>query len=276
MLDRRAFMIAFCGVPFAGGLAVGFGESQIVKGAIIAEVSIDAFGRIQWRGEDGRLCKVWLSGFVPVGLLGDSSAGLVHGWQKQVDASLAGRHLRLRDYRYDAYGDMHAHFDMLSPDNVYDSADADEDLWRYFSRQGLGIFLPPPWQAHPPNYLAAEDRARRQKIGLWQNGHLFYRPASDNESVLHSIARRRHFAIVHGQIYDATIVKKWLYLNFAADWRKDFTIAFNKPLIAAFIERFGELPELIGKTIQGRGFLYERDGVRLDITALNQIDRITA
>ncbi len=65
---------------------------------------------------------------------------------------------------------------------------------------------------------AAEREARRKRLGMWQ---------SDTLTPLdHTKAERRigDFAVIDGTVMDVRRIGRHIYLNFAHDWRRDFTI----------------------------------------------------
>jgi hypothetical protein len=114
--------------------------------------------------------------------------------------------------------------------------------------------------------LALEEDARRRKEGLW--GHRYY-------SILD--AARSHklvdtFQLVRARIKDAVRIKGRVYLNFGADWRKDFTVTISPKNLRLF-GKAGLRPETWqGHEILVRGWINWRNGPMIDVTHPEQIE----
>ena len=64
----------------------------------------------------------------------------------------------------------------------------------------------------------------------------------------------------------------WLYLNFAGDWRSDFTISIARKDAAAFAAAGLDPPALAGKHVRVRGWLAWRNGPMIEATHPDQIE----
>jgi micrococcal nuclease len=114
--------------------------------------------------------------------------------------------------------------------------------------------------------LALEEDARQRMEGLW--GHRYY-------SILD--AARSHklvdtFQLVRATIKDAVRIKGRVYLNFGADWRKDFTVTISPKNLRLF-GKAGLRPETWrGREIMVRGWINWRNGPMIDVTHPEQIE----
>jgi hypothetical protein len=63
-----------------------------------------------------------------------------------------------------------------------------------------------------------------------------------------------------------------LYLNFAEDWRRDFTISVDRKDAPAFAAAGIDLKALAGKRLRVRGFLAWRNGPMIEASHPEQIE----
>ena len=118
--------------------------------------------------------------------------------------------------------------------------------------------------------LALERAARQEKLGIW--GMRFYQivPASKAGRFIGS------FQLVEGQVTKTAVIRRWAYINFGANWRKDFTISIPRKRLRGFRKRFGRnLRQLEGKHIRVRGWLRAFNGPMIKATHMEQIEVIT-
>lgn len=66
--------------------------------------------------------------------------------------------------------------------------------------------------------------------------------------------------------------QKWIYLNFAEDWRSDFTISVERRNSSAFTDAGIDLQTLAGKKLRVRGWLQWRNGPMIVATHPEQIE----
>jgi hypothetical protein len=114
--------------------------------------------------------------------------------------------------------------------------------------------------------LALEGRARAAARGIW--GHPYYRvlAAAETPQFIDS------FQLVEGRVHRAAVVRGRLYLNFAEDWRQDFTIAFSAR-DRALLDRVGfDYLALEGRRIRVRGWLKSWNGPMIEATHPEQIE----
>lgn len=110
--------------------------------------------------------------------------------------------------------------------------------------------------------LKAEQSARSEKIGLWQD------VAIDTAANKLTAADCGHFRVVTGTVTETYRGKTVAYLNFGESWRTDFTIRMT-PAVLRALERSGSvLDTLKGKTVEIRGYAHCRNGVMIDLVRL--------
>ncbi|GHF14458.1 hypothetical protein GCM10017044_05690 [Kordiimonas sediminis] len=117
-----------------------------------------------------------------------------------------------------------------------------------------------------------EEEARLQKKGLWASEHYHPRQVPDD------FLQAGRFMLVHGTVQSSQTVKATHYLNFGADWRKDFTAELPRRI-------WQDIPDgesFTGKNIEVRGWVDLRGGPRIlvrnpyQIRLLNQPANIEA
>ncbi len=119
-----------------------------------------------------------------------------------------------------------------------------------------------------PVMYAREQTARRGKRGLWALPYYAPRPAE-------AVGRARdQFLIVEGRVHKVAPIKGRVYLNFADDWKRDFTVLISADDLARF--RKGKLDplRLEGQRIRVRGWVFEKNGPMIKATHPEQIERL--
>ena len=121
-------------------------------------------------------------------------------------------------------------------------------------------------RARIEDMLAIERRARAAKRGIW--AHPRYRV------IAHLEAGRflDSFQLVEGTVLRGAQVRGRGYLNFGADWRRDFTIFISRRARKRF-ERAGLGPETYsGKRVRVRGWIKSYNGPMIEATHPEQIE----
>jgi hypothetical protein len=114
--------------------------------------------------------------------------------------------------------------------------------------------------------LALEGQARAAKRGIW--GHAYYRVRNVTETPQFIDS----FQLVEGRVHRVAVVRRRLYLNFAEDWRRDFTVTFQAR-DRALLERSGfDYLALEGRRIRVRGWLKDWNGPMIEATHPEQIE----
>lgn len=114
--------------------------------------------------------------------------------------------------------------------------------------------------------LTLEGTARKQGLGIWS--HPFYEIRTPEEAENHVGS----FQLVEGRVLRAARVKSYVYLNFGADWRTDFTVSVPVKHLRRFAEADLDLLSLNGRSIRVRGWLKDYSGPMIDATHPEQIE----
>ncbi|MCZ6638094.1 MAG: thermonuclease family protein [Alphaproteobacteria bacterium] len=172
-----------------------------------------------------------------------------------------GRRLRILfgGARMDRHGRVLAHL-----------ARASDGLWIQGAMLRLGmarVYSFPDNRQAITQMLVLEGRARAEKRGIW--GHPFY-------AIVPQARARRYigtYQLVEGRVIQTAVIKRWAYINFGADWRKDFTISIRRRDLRSFRKAFGrKLKALETKRIRVRGWLRLWNGPMIEATHREQIE----
>jgi len=117
--------------------------------------------------------------------------------------------------------------------------------------------------------LAHEAEARRQRLGLWNNG--VYRAMAANNPVALLRLRGKYERVI-GRVASIGRTKSTIYLNFGTDWHSDFTVKIGKKVIAANPDLAPTLDGLANRTVVVRGWIERRNGPLIDIADASQIE----
>jgi len=117
--------------------------------------------------------------------------------------------------------------------------------------------------------LALEEEARRAKRGLWRSALGTVRSALDD-----TWWEAGRFTLVEGQPLAFTIVRGVGYLNFGADWRRDFTVRLDAPTAKANPHLRAYLNGLVGKHVRVRGTVFWRNGPMVSLRNQLQIKEL--
>ncbi|KAA5605841.1 thermonuclease family protein [Roseospira marina] len=115
----------------------------------------------------------------------------------------------------------------------------------------------PGVEAGAARLLRLEAVARRHRRGLWRDP--LYQPRAP-DATWPWIGT---FQIVRGTVRAAAKVRSRVYLNFGADWRRDFTVRVDRPSAAGF--RTADLLDLTDQYVQVRGWLYPTNGPMINL-----------
>ncbi len=98
--------------------------------------------------------------------------------------------------------------------------------------------------------LALERKARRDGKGHWRAGGAFrIARASPYNGQVHG------FGLVEGRVFSVSEQRRFLYLNFEEDWRRDFTIGLDLWEVARFQQVGLDLRHLAGRRLRVRGWI---------------------
>jgi len=117
--------------------------------------------------------------------------------------------------------------------------------------------------------LDREAEARERRLGVWDSWAYRIQDATD----LKRLDRLMHtYQLVEGTVTAVGEGQKWIYLNFAEDWRSDFTISVERRNLSAFTDAGIDLKMLAGKKLRVRGWLQWRNGPMIVATHPEQIE----
>jgi hypothetical protein len=117
--------------------------------------------------------------------------------------------------------------------------------------------------------LASEKEARAKRLGLWRSSAYRIQGAADAEQL---------GRLIHGyQLVEGTVVavgegRGRFYLNFAEDWRRDFTVSIERKDARAFADAGIDPKGLTGKRVRVRGWLAWWNGPMIEATHPEQLE----
>jgi len=116
--------------------------------------------------------------------------------------------------------------------------------------------------------LALERGARAARRGIWALDWYAVRDAAAVTS-----GDLDSFQLVEGQVRDAAEIRGGrVFLNFGADWRRDFTVTVGPGDRDVFRAAGLDLLALGGRRIRVRGWIHERNGPMIDADHPEQIE----
>jgi hypothetical protein len=117
--------------------------------------------------------------------------------------------------------------------------------------------------------LARETEARAKRLGVWGSPAYRIQDALDVER----LGRLTHsYQLVEGTVASVGQGGGRIYLNFAKDWRSDFTISAERKDAAVFTTAAIDLKDLTGKRVRVRGWVEWRNGPMIEATHPEQIE----
>jgi len=201
----------------------------------------------------------------PLGWRGDDPWPFVDDAREALEALAANQRveLGLGGSRIDRHGHLLAQVYVVS---------GDERLWlqQALIAKGLArVYSFPDNRACVAELLAREAEARDKQVGLW--GSSLYRVASALD--LKRLGRLTHsYQLVEGTVASVGEGGGRIYLNFAQDWRRDFTVSVDRKAAPAFAAAGIDLKGVAGKRLRVRGFLAWRNGPMIEASHPEQIE----
>ncbi len=147
-----------------------------------------------------------------------------------------------------------------------------ERLWLQQAMIGRGlarVYSLPDSRACAAELLAREREARSKRLGIWSSWAYRIVQATDLERLdrlIHS------YQLVEGEVVAVGEGAGRLYLNFAQDWRRDFTVSVERKQVGADADAGIELRALAGKRLRVRGTLAWRNGPMIEASPPEQIE----
>lgn len=119
-----------------------------------------------------------------------------------------------------------------------------------------------------PELLAAEERARRARLGLWRDGA--WPLATGGHEALAGASG--DFAIVQGRVVSVGERRERTYLNFGRDWSRDFNVTIPRRSWESLKARGVTAASLTGRTIRVRGTVEIRRAPTLDLPVPDMLE----
>jgi endonuclease YncB( thermonuclease family) len=120
--------------------------------------------------------------------------------------------------------------------------------------------------------LPSEGEARGKRLGLWSSRAYRVVGASD----LERLGRLIHsYQLIEGKVVAVGESAGRLYLNFAQDWRSDFTISIDRKYLRDFAAAGVDIEALAGKDLRVRGTLAWRGGPLIEADHPEQIELLS-
>jgi endonuclease YncB( thermonuclease family) len=116
--------------------------------------------------------------------------------------------------------------------------------------------------------LAAEDRARAARRGLWRLGRFAVRDAKD------AARDAGTWQIVEGTVVDVAHVAGVTHVNFGADWRTAFSLRIDRDALKLCRAAGLDPRALKGARVRVRGFIDGRRRPTIAITFPEEIERL--
>jgi endonuclease YncB( thermonuclease family) len=113
--------------------------------------------------------------------------------------------------------------------------------------------------------LALEQDARAARRGLWAEPAFM---AQDAAALDNSPGR---FRIVRGRVQRVAPTERYVYLNFGADWRSDFTVRIAPELADSLPAAGLNLAGFAGRMVEVRGLVLEAAGPLIELSHAEQI-----
>lgn len=113
---------------------------------------------------------------------------------------------------------------------------------------------------------ALEQSARAQKKGLWAN------PDYGIYGIDLISPKANSFVLVEGRVFSISNRNNETFLNFGADWRKDFTIGVSPDMRREIAKKGINFAALAHKQVRVRGFIEDRNGPFITLDHPEQLE----
>ncbi len=201
----------------------------------------------------------------PLGFRGEDPWPLVEEAKEALTRLASGKELELR------YGgsrtDRHGY--ALAQVFVVDGANR---IWLQKEMVGEGlarVYSFPDNRACVGELLATENDAREKRLGVWASPAYRIESAADVDRLGRLT---QSYQLVEGTVLSVGESAGRVYLNFARDWKSDFTIAVARKDVSAFAAEGVDLKALAGRRVRVRGWVVWRNGPMIEATHPEQIE----
>lgn len=201
----------------------------------------------------------------PLGWTGDHPWPLVSEAKAALSQLASGAEVELRfgGTKVDRHGHALAQVFLLK---------GNDRVWLQAELVGKGlarVYSFPDNHACISELLAREADARAKRLGVW--GVSTYR-VLEAENVERLGRLTRSYQLVEGVVAAVGEGSGRVYLNFAKDWRSDFTVLVERKDGEAFEAAGMDVKALAGKRLRVRGWVEWRNGPMIHVTHLEQIE----
>jgi len=117
--------------------------------------------------------------------------------------------------------------------------------------------------------LEIEKTARAKKIGLWKSRIYRVIEADNLKTLNRSLGRLQ---LIAGRVHSVSVRRTRIYINFSADWKRDFTVTLNPRIQRLFTQSGINIKELADKNIRVRGWLGRHNGPTIMVNHVAQIE----
>jgi hypothetical protein len=131
---------------------------------------------------------------------------------------------------------------------------------------GLALVDPEAQGPALEGLLALEAEARRAGRGIWAQGDLVVQDALRVRGGVGDLV------LVEGRVQKVAWAGDRLYLNFAADERRDFTLRAERAVARALARAGLDLAALAGRSVRVRGWLIQAGGPMVEVTGPAQVE----
>jgi micrococcal nuclease len=204
----------------------------------------------------------------PLGWRGDDPWPLVEESKRALDRLASGKQVELKfgGRRSDRYDHVPAQVFVLGND---------KPIWlqEELVSEGLArVYSFPDNRACIAELLAREREVRAKHLGVW--GSSAYRiESADN---VERLGRLTQSFQLEGKVAKVGERGGRIYLNFADNWRSDFTISIERKDVPAFAAAGIDLKGLAGKHVRVRGWIEWRNGPMIAATHPEQLELLPA
>jgi micrococcal nuclease len=173
--------------------------------------------------------------------------------------------LKLGEAKRDRYGRLLAHVKVAGDDGAVWVQD------RLVAAGLARVMAAGEGNACLVDLISHENQAREAKRGLWNNGYFAVRSAAA-EDILAGLVHS--YEIVEGTVTTVATVRGRTYLNFGADWHRDFTAVIPEKSLQQLASRTAgfDAAKLKGQVVRVRGWIDNFNGPSITVNHAEQIE----
>jgi micrococcal nuclease len=203
----------------------------------------------------------------PLGFRGDDPWPMVEEAKDALTRLAAGKEVELH------YGGTRTDRHGYALAQVF-AVDGKSRIWIQGEMVGEGlarVYSFPDNRACVKELLARESEARERRLGVWASPVYRVESALDVDE-LDRLSQT--YQLVEGRVLSVGEGAGRIYLNFARDWKSDFTISVARKNVSVFAAQGIDLKALAGRKVRVRGWVIWRNGPLIEATHPEQIELI--